>query len=380
MTHKKKILLVTLTSTLSFGEKSLGGVDSVCQAIIKSLVGKKSEDYEYRVLAFDPTSKAKYTGAVQQLSENVSVVVAPCSDKINGIRLPGIISQLIRVHKQIIDFRPDVVHSHSESWLIGVSSRHKRIVTLHGYKKICRKSVSASNDFLYVNIVPRLSQLFIDEFTCVGEIIRNALEQDTNKPISIIRNPINDVFFSHHNIQEHNPWRFVTCSNLNPRKRLDRVISLIYSLKRKGVNAELTIIGSSNDDRCFEQLRQQAKQYGISDNVFFLGRMSQKDIANIYQASDFGVFLSEEETFGLAPLEMLAAGLPIIATKVGLLEEEREFFEGNGVFYYDEIKDLDCIVSFLQSRSEQMTKIPHDWLMDKFSSEKIVAAYENLYQ
>lgn len=377
---KKNVLLVTETSTLDFGAKSLGGVDSVCQDLIKSLVERESGEYNYRVLAFDPASTCKYTGIAQQLSENVSVVVAPCNEKLGGIRMPGVITQLFRVRQQITDTRPDIVHVHNVTWMIGVSSSCHRIATLHGYRNIGRKSVSVANDFFYVNIVPRLAEYFVDQFTCVGSIIKSSLEKDTNKPVTVIRNPINNIFFSCQHLEADGPVRFVTCSNLNPRKRLDRVLLLMHSLKQKDIDVQLNIIGSSDDERFIGLIRRQVEDLGLLKQVVFSGRKSPKQIAAIYQDSDFGVFLSEEETFGLAPLEMLAAGLPTIATCVGLLEEEREIFDGNGVFYYEENMDVDMLIAFLKSRGKQVKKIPAAWIMQKFSAENIVNAYESLYR
>lgn len=377
---KKKILLITQVSTLKFGEESLGGVDSVCQDIIKSIVSQESEDYEYRVLAFDPASKSVYTGTVQNLSKNTSIVVAPCKERLIGLRMPGILSQLVRVHQQLKEFCPDIVHSHSENWLIGIRSRYKRIATLHGYKKICRNSVSAANDFFYVHVTPWLSKFFIDEFTCVGEIIRDSLKKDTRKAISIIRNPINNVFFTENNLKSQANYNFVTCSNLTPRKRLDRAISLIKSLNRSGINAQLSIIGSSSDHYFCNKLHELVKIYELSDNVRFLGRMGPKEIAKIYQESDFGVFLSEEETFGLAPLEMLASGLPIVATKTGLLLEEQHIFHNNGVLYYDDKTNTHEVINFINSRPDQTIKIPKKWITSNFSSDQIVSAYERVYK
>lgn len=44
------------------------------------------------------------------------------------------------------------------------------------------------NDLFHVRIVPWLSNLYIDEYTCVGNILKDSLVRDTNKPISLIEN------------------------------------------------------------------------------------------------------------------------------------------------------------------------------------------------
>ncbi|HGF7155863.1 TPA: glycosyl transferase family 1, partial [Vibrio mimicus] len=141
----KKVLLIMPISTLNWGEKNAGGVDSVCQMLVRELA-KCSSHYFYRVLAFDPFCEVKYTGEVIHLSENVEVVLCPSNEK-RIIPLPGIISTNLRVLEQVKIFKPDIVHSHIAPWLIGVNKRLTRIATLHSYKKIGRKSVSKANDF-----------------------------------------------------------------------------------------------------------------------------------------------------------------------------------------------------------------------------------------
>ncbi|EGQ9613290.1 glycosyl transferase family 1, partial [Vibrio cholerae] len=148
----KKVLLIMPISTLNWGEKNAGGVDSVCQMLVRELA-KSSGNYFYRVLAFDPFCQVKYTGEVINLSENVQVIRCPSNEK-RIIRLPGIISTNLRVLEQVKLFNPDIVHSHINSWLIGVNNKLRRIATLHSYKGIGRKSVSKMNDLFHIRIVP----------------------------------------------------------------------------------------------------------------------------------------------------------------------------------------------------------------------------------
>lgn len=55
----KKVLLIMPISTLNWGEKNAGGVDSVCQMLVRELASRTQPlKYRYRVLAFDPKSKS----------------------------------------------------------------------------------------------------------------------------------------------------------------------------------------------------------------------------------------------------------------------------------------------------------------------------------
>lgn len=102
------------------------------------------------------------------------------------------------------------------------------------------------------------------------------------------------------------------------RKRIDRAIVLLRELKQRGQAATLRIIGPNMDSAYYVQLQQLIKEYELEQDVIFLGKLNQREIVQQYQQANIGIFTSQQETFGLAPLEMMAAGLPLISTPVGI--------------------------------------------------------------
>ena len=62
------------------------------------------------------------------------------------------------------------------------------------------------------------------------------------------------------------------------------------------------------------QLEETAEKYGISRQVFFLGY--RKDVVDICSQSDVFAFPSYREGLGLAPLEAMYVGLPIVASDI----------------------------------------------------------------
>jgi glycosyltransferase involved in cell wall biosynthesis len=100
---------------------------------------------------------------------------------------------------------------------------------------------------------------------------------------------------------------FLVVSRLNTYKRVDLVVEVFNAL-----GLPLRIIGDGPDRKGLER---RAK-----DNIEFLGRLPDRELARYYAACRALVFPGEED-FGLAPLEAMSAGRPVIAyARGGALE------------------------------------------------------------
>jgi len=70
-----------------------------------------------------------------------------------------------------------------------------------------------------------------------------------------------------------------------------------------------------------EQLRDQIREYGLSDRIVFAGPQTGADLSARYGAADVLVLASRGETYGMVVTEALARGLPVLATATGGLAE-----------------------------------------------------------
>jgi D-inositol-3-phosphate glycosyltransferase len=75
--------------------------------------------------------------------------------------------------------------------------------------------------------------------------------------------------------------------------------------------------------RAPETLRfeRQIRELGIEEKVEFAGRVPQEGLSEYYAAADALVIPSYYESFGLVALEALACGTPVLAARVGVVEE-----------------------------------------------------------
>ena len=106
-------------------------------------------------------------------------------------------------------------------------------------------------------------------------------------------------------------------SNFRPLKRVDDVVRIFAEVhKRAGRPAVLLLVGDGPERSRAEAL---ARQLGLGGSVAFLGKMLS--FVEVLQASDVFLLPSESESFGLAALEALSCGVPVVASHVGGLPE-----------------------------------------------------------
>lgn len=115
--------------------------------------------------------------------------------------------------------------------------------------------------------------------------------------------------------EENSPFRFISVGNLVPIKAFGDLLEAFKEASdRAGTDLELTIVGKGPER---ETLEQKARDLCIADKVHFTGQLDRREIAELFAESDCFVLLSKAETFGVAYIEAMAAGLPVIATACG---------------------------------------------------------------
>lgn len=104
----------------------------------------------------------------------------------------------------------------------------------------------------------------------------------------------------------------VVVSRLMPHKRINMLLDAVARLHAEGTPVTCRIIGDGPDR---EELWNQARTLGVEHAVEFLHDIrEQKEVYELLKAAKVFVFPSAREGFGIAVLEALACGLPVITT------------------------------------------------------------------
>ncbi len=93
---------------------------------------------------------------------------------------------------------------------------------------------------------------------------------------------------------------------------------LLHAAAMMEEDAQIVIVGGRlTGDKELQRLQALAKELKISARVKFLGARPQEELPIIYSAADVMVMPSYHESFGLAAVEALACGTPVVATRAG---------------------------------------------------------------
>jgi len=165
-------------------------------------------------------------------------------------------------------------------------------------------------------------------------------------------------------------------SNFRKVKRINDVIS-IFERIQKEVPAVMLMLGEGPEK---EKARMQAQDLGILEKVKFLGKTSE--VERVLCISDLFLLPSEKESFGLAALEAMAAGVPVISSNTGGLPEVNE--HGLTGFTAD-VGDVESMAAqaleiLKDPEQHQRFKKAARQQAAKFSIDRVGPLYVDLYQ
>ena len=112
------------------------------------------------------------------------------------------------------------------------------------------------------------------------------------------------------------PLRLVTVGRFEWVKGYDLLLPAVAQLAGRGVDFTLDVVGHGPLE---PRLRAEATRLGIGERIRWRGR--DVDLADLLAASHAFVTTTRSEMFGIAVLEAMACGLPVLAPAVGSLVE-----------------------------------------------------------
>ena len=185
-----------------------------------------------------------------------------------------------------------------------------------------------------------------------------------------------DIFKYEKAKNRSNVFDFVSTGHLIKSKRMDLTISAFSKAFKKDENVRLTIFGHGVEEAYLNKL---VNDLDLADRVYIMGQTSRAEISHKYNESDCFVLATQTETFGVAYIEALAAGLPVIATRSGGPEVFVNDINGILIDVDDENQLIDSM-RFMYNRAQSYDhyRIAED-IKNKYSSDKIASMLIDIY-
>lgn len=254
-----------------------------------------------------------------------------------------------------------------------VTTLHGTDITLVGnhpfYKTAVTFSINKSD------IVTSVSQSLKDDtlklFNITNEIVVIPNFIELNK---INRESTSPCFRS---VLANDKERIIThVSNFRKVKRIPDVIKIFFKIQLQ-VPAKLLMVGDGPEKEIAEKM---CNELGIIDKVIFFGNSNEVD--KILSYSDLFLLPSETESFGLAALEAMALGVPVISSNAGGLPEVN--FEGISGFLSNvgNVDDMAINALKILKFNPILLKFKSNALetAKQFDIANILPLYEELYE
>jgi N-acetyl-alpha-D-glucosaminyl L-malate synthase BshA len=234
--------------------------------------------------------------------------------------------------------------------------------------------------------VTRFTISVSDGITAVSRFLRDETiaQFKVERPIEVIHNFVDSEEFKPEfdpeikkRLAPKGERLLVHVSNFRKVKNLPVVLK-VFNEVRKQQPARLILVGDGPE---IEATERQVAEMDIEKDVVFLG--DQEYVAEILPVGDVFLLPSEHESFGLAALEAMSCGVPVVGSRVGGLHEV--IIEGETGFLCDP-HDVRCMTRLVLSLfgNEEFRRKMGDQArkraIDNFGREKIVGQYLDVYR
>lgn len=346
-----KILITTDLFTVTTNGV-VTSVKNLCEELEK-------QGHEVRILTLSDNTHSHKEG-------NVSYIRSMPFPVYPNVRMP--LSYRHRLIRELIDWKPDVIHSQCEfftySFAKRISKRTKAPI-VHTYHTMYEQYVTYVIPFkkLGAKIIRRWIRGRLKKAACViapTEKVKQSLQDyRIAPPIQIIPSGIN---LDQHKQRistaariakraelgiSEDDFALINLGRLGTEKNLDELVRFFPEAYQKHPNLFLLIVGDGPARGSLEKL---AEQLHVADRVIFTGMVKPCEVHEYYQLGDLFISASTSETQGLTYVEASANGLPLLCRQDDCLKGV--LIEGSSGFEYTTKEEfLEKLEKILQDKT-----------------------------
>jgi 1,2-diacylglycerol 3-alpha-glucosyltransferase len=386
--RKAVVFIKVLITTDLFTTKTNGVVTST-HNLISEL---KKRGHDVRVITFSKSKKSYTENGVYYIKSLSLEWIYP------EVRMPS--SRAGKFIKEIVEWKPDVIHSQCEFFSYGFAKRVSKktgapiVHTYHtlyddyvGYAMPCKRIGKwLVRRYLSVKRIKR-----VDTIIAPTEKVKKYLTDTckSNKKIVVIPSGINlekhKISFTNEDREKgraqygFDSTHFVLTNlgRLGTEKNLEEIVSFFAKISKKYAHARLLIVGGGP---ALEELKKLANELDVADKTVFAGMVVPDEVAKYYRLGDLFVCASISETQGLTYIEAAANGLPLLCRNDPCIDEVVK--DGENGFRYNDFSEYEKHLDFIINNptwQENAGKISKE-ISEKFDVSVFGETVETLYK
>ena len=326
-------------------EKIRGGVESVAATLIGGLREKPG-------LELHVVSPSRHKSG-QEKRDNVFVHWVGYS------RIPGFIGYWTNVRAEIQrnlrKIEPDLTHFQGAAgWCLGY--RKPYVLTIHG---INEKNVLYSGGrmrtlrYYVIALIERIARRKAKNVILISPYVEEEIGTHLTGRRWAIENPVANDFFQ---VKRENILpRILFAGRISRQKNIDGLIRAFKRVHDRLPTAELRLAGLPESEAYEKECYDLCKNLGIVGKVRFLGNLNRSKLIDEFSMASCLALVSHQETAPVIVEEAMAAGLPVVASKLcGLPFMVEDGETGFLVNPNDEEQIADCLYKLLHDATENV--------------------------
>lgn len=197
--------------------------------------------------------------------------------------------------------------------------------------------------------------------------------------VEVIPNGVDMNTFSFRGFSHEPSYRVVTTSRLVEKNGVDILIRAVAEVHAADNRVTCHIAG---DGPKRKQLTRLAHELGISDAIVFMGTVPFASIPHILNEADVFVRPSRSEGLGTSFLEAMAVGVPVVATRVGGIED---FLEDEETGLFAQVDDAHDVAEKIQKifsdekLRNHLIESAHKRVQESFSWDTVATKMNHLF-
>lgn len=211
------------------------------------------------------------------------------------------------------------------------------------------------------------------------------------KKVFSVPNGVNSELFkqgdSQHFKKEYNLLgrRYIlSVGRIDPQKNQKLLVRAFSTIKDENKDLDLVIIGAITNEAYHKELKDQIERLGLSTRVQLINSIKPQSplLYSAYKGADLFVLPSLAEPFGIVLLEAWAAGVPVIASKVGGIPSFVNHDSNGLLFESGSENELVNHLTTLLQESDKVERLTKQSQIDlqKYSWNDVAAQYLDIYQ